>query len=201
MSSVHKTMYLYQRILSKWATFIKMRATCVKLLQCASFGYEKTRKQGWKLSLWLKSLYLIGHYFRYVITRPSKLIGILKKAVIDLFRLAKCINNNFKYIVCFQSSAFVWSIHFSCVLWIMVGLNHDDAVPSSELFLQLVRQWSVSDRPQCYTELTLVHLLHTPLHQTVQGWHVSASCSSHQGCKSGGIVTIHPTGSICSQLL
>ena len=83
----------------------------------------------------------------------------------------------------------------------MVGLNHDDAVPSSEQFLQLVRQWSVSDRPQCYTELTLVHLLHTPLHQTAQGWHVSSSCFSPQDCKSGGIPTIHPTGSICSQLL
>ena len=176
-----------------------MRATFV--LHCASLGYEKRREQGRKLSLRLKSLDLIGHYFRYVITRPSKLICILKKAVIDLFCLDKCINNNFKGMVCFQSSSFVWSIHFSCVLCIMVGLNHDDAVPSSEQFLQLVRQWSVSDRPRCYTELTLVRLLHTPLHQTVQGWHVFASCSSHQGCKSGGIVTIHPTGSIYSQSL
>ena len=136
-----------------------------------------------------------------VITRPSKLICILKKAVIDLFSLDKCLNNNFKGMVCFQSTSFVWSSHYSCVLWIMVRLNHDDAVPSSERFLQLVRQWSVSDRPQCYTELTFVRLLHTPLHQTVQGWHVFASCSSHQGCKSGGIVTIHPTGSIYSQSL
>ena len=135
-------------------------------------------------------------------TLTSKLIiCILKKAVIDLFSLDKCLNNNFKGMVCFQSTSFVWSSHYSCVLWIMVRLNHDDAVPSSERFLQLVRQWSVSDRPRYYTELTLVRLLHTPLHQTGQGWHVSASCSSHQGCKSGGIVTIHPTGSICSQLL
>ena len=176
-----------------------MRATCV--LQCASLGYGKTRKLGRKLSPWLQSLDLIGRYFRYVITRPSKLICILKKAVIDLFSLDKCLNNNFKGMVCFQSTSFVWSSHYSCVLWIMVRLNHDDAVPSSERFLQLVRQWSVSDRPQCYTELTFVRLLHTPLHQTVQGWHVFASCSSHQGCKSGGIVTIHPTGSIYSQSL
>ena len=176
-----------------------MRATCVVL--CITLGYEKTRKQGRKLSLWLKSLDLIGHYFIYLITRTSKLIGTLKKAVIDLFRLDKCINNNFKGMVCFQSSSFVWSIHFSCVLWIMVGLNRDDAEPSSERFLQLVRQWSVSDHPRCYTELTLVRLLHTPLHQTGQGWHVSASCSSHQGYKSVGIVTIHPIGSIYSQSL
>ena len=143
----------------------------------------------------------MGHYFRYVITRPSKLICILKKAANDLFSLDKCLNNNLKGMVCFKvhllSGPFISAV--SCEL--MVGLNHDDAVPSSERFLQLVRQWSVSDRPQCYTELTLVRLLHTPLHQTGQGWHGSASCSSHQGCKSVGIVTIHPTGSIYSQLL
>jgi len=83
---------------------------------------------------------------------------------------------------------------------IMIRPNHDD-VPSIWQFLRLVQQWFVSVPQQCYTVLTHLRLPHTLLHQTGQGWHVFSSCFSPQDCKSGGIPTIHPIGSICSQLL
>ena len=87
-------------------------------------------------------------------------------------------------------------------MWVGYWMKQKTSVPSQKIKHNWERsswlrfRWVIAITP----ELTHWHLLGTLLHQTVQELHVFASCFSPQGYKSGGIQTIHPTGSICSQL-